>query len=65
MKNGTNETAVDFLFRIYNKNGELSAEHFNHASQLEKEQIENACNYGIQYGYTTKGEKYYNETYNK
>ncbi len=60
------------------ENGELSEYQYSHnvaygavltiieyLLEKEKEQIEDACNHGIKYGYTTKGEQYYNQTYNQ
>ncbi len=36
---------------------------FNHALQMEREQIEDAYYEGKEYGFKEQGEQYYNETY--
>jgi hypothetical protein len=71
MKKDFNKTAVDFLFKMYHdNNGELYAEHFNHASQLEKNQIIKAHIDGfdhivVDFKKQEYAEQYYNQTYNQ
>lgn len=66
------QTAVEWLEQAYWDNkGNLSQKHFDQAKQMEREQIEMACNQqefedidGLGICETiSKGEQYYNETY--
>ena len=50
---------------VMNADYELMDKLFKESFEKEKEQIMNACNFGIKYGYTIDVEKYYNETYNQ
>jgi hypothetical protein len=64
------KTAVDWLVDhlylvIPNEERDFLEGMRKEALVKEKEQIEDACNHGIKYGYTTKGEQYYNQTYNQ
>jgi hypothetical protein len=69
MRKDTNQTAVDFLFKMYHENnGKLYVEHFNHASQLEKEQIEIAFDLGrdeVTSAFIIDGEDYFNKKFKK
>jgi hypothetical protein len=66
------QTAVEWLMEKYNSRQvyeeSIWDEEFQQAKQMEKEQIIKAVDSNFSYdnnGYSTLGEQYYNETYNK
>jgi hypothetical protein len=74
MKKDTNQTAMQELLQHFIDCWSSPGDCWNPGKVIdkiesmiekEKEQIQDACNHGIKYGYTTKGEQYYNQTYNK
>jgi len=64
------QTAVEWLVEEINKNGEeihkngnwIPTHMIDQAKQMEKEQIEDACNSGLS-GIPRSAKQYYNETY--
>jgi len=63
------QTAVQYLRRMYDEqHGQLYGEDFEQAEQIEKGEIIDACNMGIDlesHLLINDGEDYYNQTFNK
>jgi hypothetical protein len=61
------QTAVEFLIEMTSKLGYISADIAEQAKEMEKQQIIDACDYGIKIYINDPitSEDYYNETFNK
>jgi hypothetical protein len=58
------QTAVDFLIKKFHDYGTLYYTDISEAKEIEKEQILDAFDSGLNYDYD-ESETYYKETYNK
>jgi hypothetical protein len=62
------QTALEWLYEEFTKTNYLTEDEFymifNQAKEMEKEQIENAFNYG-QLDLGMEADEYYNKTFNK